>query len=95
MAGEAYRRTLRTSGPVIDLQEGRPSWVRRYVGEEYVKLLWTISDHQAMAEPDRWQLFEETSRVIAQMGGEVVRNYETVTLLAKKGEQRLEYTRPR
>jgi hypothetical protein len=37
-----------------------------------------------MPEPNKSHFFEEIGRVIAQMGGEVMRNYETVALLAKK-----------
>jgi hypothetical protein len=51
-----------------------------------VKLLWTFSDHRAMPEPNRSRFFEDISRVIAQMGGEVTRTYETLALLAKKSE---------
>jgi SAM-dependent methyltransferase len=83
--GEAYRQTLRTSGQFVDLQEVRKSWARRYSGEEYLKLLWTFSDHRAMREPNRSRFFEEIGCVIARMGGEVIRDYETVALLAKKG----------
>ncbi len=82
---ETYRQVLRTSGQFIDLQEVRKSWARRYSGEEYLKLLWTFSDHRAMPEPNRSRFFAEISRVIAQMGGEVTRDYETLALLAKKG----------
>jgi Methyltransferase domain len=83
---EAYRQALRTSGQFGELQEVRTSWARRYSGEEYVKLLWTSSNHRAMPEPNRSRFFEDISRVIAQMGGEVIRTYETVALLAKKSE---------
>jgi SAM-dependent methyltransferase len=83
---EAYRQALRTSGQFGELQEARISWARRYTGEEYLKLLWTFSDHRAMPEPNRSRFFEAIGRVITQMGGEVIRHYETVALLAKKGE---------
>lgn len=53
-------------------------------GEEYIKLLWTFSDHRVMLEPSRSRFFEAIQQVIAQMGGEVIRNYETVALLARK-----------
>jgi SAM-dependent methyltransferase len=82
---ETYQQVLRTSGQFADLQEVRKLWARRYSDEEYLKLLWTFSDHRAMPEPNRSQFFEEISRVIAQMGGEVIRDYETLALLAKKG----------
>ena len=38
-----------------------------------------------MPEPNRSQFFAEIRRVISEMGGEVIRNYETLALLAKKG----------
>ncbi len=47
----------------------------------------------ACALSRRERFFEEIGRVIAQMGGEMIRNYETLALLAKKGERRLENTR--
>jgi hypothetical protein len=37
-----------------------------------------------MSEPHRSRFFEAIRRVIAQMGGEVIRDYETLALLAKK-----------
>jgi hypothetical protein len=37
-----------------------------------------------MPEPNRSRFFEAIREVIVQMGGEVVRHYETVALLAKK-----------
>ncbi|HSF32901.1 MAG TPA: hypothetical protein VLK82_20815 [Candidatus Tectomicrobia bacterium] len=69
----------------IGLQEVRKAWRTRYSADEYLKLLWTFSDHRALPEPNRSRFFEEIRQVIAQMGGEVVRDYETLALLAKKG----------
>jgi hypothetical protein len=80
-----YRQALRTSGQFVDMREVRKTWTRGYMGEEYIKLLWTFSDHRAMPEPKRSRFFEEIRRVITQMGGEVIRSYETLALLAKKG----------
>jgi SAM-dependent methyltransferase len=57
--GETYRQALRASGQFRDLQEVRTSWSRRYSGEEYLKLLWTFSDHRAMPEPRRSRFFED------------------------------------
>ena len=82
---ETYQQTLQTSGQFVGLQEVRISWARRYTGEECVKLLWTFSDHRAMPEPNRSRFFEAIRQVITQMGGEVIRNYATLALLAKKG----------
>jgi trans-aconitate methyltransferase len=85
-------QALRTSGQFVDIREVRTTWTRRYTGEEYIKLLWTFSDHCAMPEPNRSQFFEEIRRVISAMGGEVIRNYETLALLAKKGERKREHS---
>jgi trans-aconitate methyltransferase len=79
-----YRHALRTSQEFIGLQEVRQSWAKRYSGQEYLKLLWTFSDHRTLPEPNRSRLFAEISRVITQMGGYVVRDYETLALLARK-----------
>jgi hypothetical protein len=38
-----------------------------------------------MPEPNKSRFFEAIGRVIAQMGGEVIRAYEILVLLAKKG----------
>lgn len=81
---EAYQQALAVSGQFGKSQEVRASWSRRYSSEEYIKLLWTSSDHRAMPEPQRSQFFEAIRHVIARMGGEVIRNYETSVLLAKK-----------
>jgi hypothetical protein len=37
-----------------------------------------------MPEPNRSRFFEEIGWMIAGMGGQVMRDYETVALLAKK-----------
>jgi SAM-dependent methyltransferase len=83
-AQRGYRQALCISGQFGELQEVRTSWARRYSGEDYIKLLWTSSDHRAMPEPHRSRFIEAIRRVIAQMGGEVIRDYETLALLAKK-----------
>jgi SAM-dependent methyltransferase len=81
---EIYRHALHTSRDFVGVQELRHAWTKRYSGEEYLKLLQTFSDHRSMPEPNKSHFFDAISRVIAQMGGEVMRNYETVALLAKK-----------
>jgi hypothetical protein len=50
-----------------------------------MKLLQTFSDYRALPEPNKSRFFEAIGRVIAQMGGEVIRDYETLAVLAKKG----------
>jgi len=82
---ETYAEALHTSVKFVGVHEVRHAWTKRYSGEEYLKLLWTFSDHRAMPEPNRSRFFEDIERVIARMGGEVIRSYETLALLAKKG----------
>jgi SAM-dependent methyltransferase len=79
-----YRHALRTSKQFMGLQEVRKSWVKRYSGQEYLKLLWTFPDHRTLPEPNRSELFAEIGQVITQMGGKVIRDYETLVLLARK-----------
>jgi SAM-dependent methyltransferase len=82
---ETYAEGLCTSRQFVGLQEVRHAWTKRYSSEAYLKLLWTFSDHRAMPEPDRSRFFEAIGQVIVRMGGEVLRDYETLALLAKKG----------
>jgi SAM-dependent methyltransferase len=84
-SADHYRDGLRTSGQFVGIHEVRHSWAKVYTGEEYLKLLQTFSDHRAMPEPNKSRFFEAIAGVIAQMGGKVVRDYETVALLARKG----------
>jgi SAM-dependent methyltransferase len=82
---DLYRQALRTSRQFTGMHEVSKASMQRYSGEEYLKLLQTFSDHRAMPEPNKSRFFEAISQVIAQMGGEVIRDYETLALLAKKG----------
>jgi SAM-dependent methyltransferase len=82
---EIYRQALRTSREFVGLHEVRHAWARRYTGEAYMKLLQTFSDHRALPEPNKSRFFAAIGQVIAQMGGEVTRDYETLALLARKG----------
>ena len=78
-------QALRTCREFVGVHEVCHAWTKRYSGEDYLKLLQTFSDHRAMPEPNRSRFFEAISRVIVQMGGEVIRDYETIAVLAKKG----------
>jgi SAM-dependent methyltransferase len=80
---DIYRRALGNSRDFVGMDEVRHTWTKRYAGEEYLKLLQTFSDHRVMPE----RFFEEISGVIAKMGGEVVRDYETLAILARKGHR--------
>jgi hypothetical protein len=80
---DLYRQALRTSRQFAGVHEVRKVWTKRYSGDEYLKLLQTFSDHQAMPEPNKSRFFEAIVQVIAQMGGEVIRDYETLALLGR------------
>jgi SAM-dependent methyltransferase len=82
---DLYRQALRTSRQFVGMHEVCQASTTRYSGEEYLKLLQTFSDHRAMPEPNKSRFFEAISQVIVQMGGEVIRDYEIMMLLAKKG----------
>jgi hypothetical protein len=84
-SADLYRHGLRTSREFVGVHEVRTAWTKRYTGEEYLKLLQTFSNHRAMPEPNKSRFFEAIGRVSTQMGGEVIRHYETLALLAKKG----------
>jgi hypothetical protein len=82
---DTYRAALRTSREFVDVQEVRKAWVRRYSCQEHLQLLQTFSDRRAILEPDKSCFFEAIESVIRRLGGEVLRDYETLALLAKKG----------
>ncbi len=82
---DLYRQALHTSRQFAGVHEVRQAWTKRYSGDEYLKLLQTFSDHRAMLEPNKSRFFEAIGQVITQMGGEVIRDYATLVLLAKKG----------
>jgi hypothetical protein len=82
---DLYRQALSTSRQFVDMREVRKEWSKRFSGDEYLKLLQTFSDHRAMPEPNKSRFFGAISQVIAQMGGEVTRDYGTLVFLAKKG----------
>ncbi len=82
---DLYRQALHTSRQFAGVREVRKAWTKRYSGDEYLKLLQTFSDHRAMPEPNKSRFFEAIGQVITQMGGEVIRDYETLVLLAKTG----------
>jgi hypothetical protein len=84
-SADLYRGALRTAPPFVEAHEVRHTWAKRYRGDEYLKLLQTFSHHRALPEPQRSRFFDEIAAVIRRMGDEVVRNYETVALLAMKG----------
>jgi SAM-dependent methyltransferase len=83
-SADLYRDALRTAPQFVEAHEVRHAWAKRYKGDEYLKLLQTFSNHRALPEPQRSRFFDEIAAVIRRMGDEVVRAYETVTLLARK-----------
>jgi len=56
-----YAHALRTSRQFVEVQEVRRAWTKRYSGEEYLKLLWTFSDHRAMPEPSRSRFLKQSA----------------------------------
>ena len=82
---DLYRQALRTSRQFTGMHEVSKASTRRFSGDAYLQLLQTFSDHRSMPEPNKSRFFEAIGEVITQMGGEVIRDYETLVLLAKKG----------
>jgi SAM-dependent methyltransferase len=82
---DLYRQALCASRQFVGVHEVRKAQTKRYSGDEYLKLLQTFSDHRAMPEPNKSRFFEAIGQVITQMGEEVIRDYEILALLAKKG----------
>ncbi|PYN85473.1 MAG: hypothetical protein DMD87_23135 [Candidatus Rokuibacteriota bacterium] len=67
-----------------NVHELRHRWSRRYTGDQYLKLLRTHSDHRALGEARLARLLSDIAEVIQRTGSEVIRHYETLTLLAKR-----------
>lgn len=70
-------------------------WQRVYTGPQFLKLLQTFSNHQALPEPTKTQFFQGMEAELARFGNRVTRHYETLLLVAHKtdathrgGEQR-------
>lgn len=76
-----YRDALGQSPAFTGLVDIRHRWQRRYTAGEYLKLLHTFSNHQALPEPAKTQFFQEMEAVLARFGA-VTRHYETLLLVA-------------
>ena len=61
---DLYRHALRTSRQFTDVHEKAWSATQRYSGEEYLKLLQTVSVNRAMPEPHKSRFFEAIGQVI-------------------------------
>ena len=75
--------------PGIDLFEQpiikRYLWEMRYTADEYVALLGTYSNHIALPEPQREELFHAIIQLIRDnFSGSVIKHYESELLLRKK-----------
>lgn len=88
-----YHDALDQSPLFTNLTTVRHSWQRQYTGSQFLKLLQTFSNHQAIPEPDKTQFFQAMARVLARFGNVVTRHYETLLLVAHKAAD--EYTADR
>jgi SAM-dependent methyltransferase len=62
----------------------RHRWQRQYTGPQFLKLLQTFSNHQALPEPAKTQFFQGMEAELARFGNLVTRHYETLLLVAQK-----------
>lgn len=62
----------------------RHRWQRQYTGPQFLKLLHTFSNHQALPEPAKTQFFQGMEEELARFGNRVTRHYETLLLIAHK-----------
>jgi SAM-dependent methyltransferase len=79
-----YHDALRQSHAFTGLTVMRHRWQRQYTGPQFLKLLQTFSNHQALPEPEKTQLFQGMAAELARFGNVVTRHYETMLLVAHK-----------
>ena len=79
-----YHDALRQSEAFERLTTFRHSWQRQYTGLQFLKLLQTFSNHQALPEPAKTQFFEGMAAELARFGNVVTCHYETLLLVAHK-----------
>lgn len=64
----------------------RHSWQRQYTGPQFLKLLRTFSNHQALPEPAKTQFFQGIEAELEGFGNRVTRHYETLLLVAHQAD---------
>jgi SAM-dependent methyltransferase len=79
-----YHDALSRSHAFAGLSTVRHRWQRQYTGPQFLKLLRTFSNHQALPEPAKTQFFEGVAAELARFGNVVTRHYETLLLVAHK-----------
>lgn len=79
-----YYDALSQSQAFTGLTTVRHHWQRQYTGPQFLKLLQTFSNHQALAEPAKTQFFQAMEEELARFGNVVTRHYETLLLVARK-----------
>lgn len=80
---EAWRARIAASGSFDDIQVRRFPWTLRRSADEYVALIDTYSDHQALPDRDRRALVGAVRRRIQDAGGVIERPAEAVLYLAR------------
>lgn len=79
-----FERDLTTSPHFSDVTTSRFPWRRGFNKRDYLDLLLTTSDVQALSEADRHNFLRDIALIIDHHGGEVERFYESVLLSAKR-----------
>jgi len=77
---------LSQSDAFTQLTTFRHSWQRQYTGSQFLKLLQTFSNHQALPEPAKTQFFQGMEATLARFGNVVTCHYETLLLIAHKAD---------
>jgi SAM-dependent methyltransferase len=77
-----YADALSQSPAFTGLVDIRHRWQRQYSAAQFLKLLQTFSNHQALPEPAKTQFFQELEAVLVRFGNVVTRHYETLLLVA-------------
>lgn len=77
-----YHDALSQSHTFTDLSTLRHTWQRHYTGPQFLKLLQTFSNHQALREPDKTRFFMAMEEELARFGNMVTCHYETLLLVA-------------
>jgi SAM-dependent methyltransferase len=81
-----YHDALDQSRLFTGLTTARHHWQREYTGAQFLKLLQTFSNHQALPEPAKTQFFQGIESELARFGNRVTRHYETLLLVAHKAD---------
>jgi SAM-dependent methyltransferase len=79
-----YHDALSQSQAFAGLTTLRHLWQRQYTGPQFLKLLQTFSNHQALPEPAKTRFFQGMEAELARFGNVVTRHYETLLLVARK-----------